>query len=785
VSPPPQRAIALTHAERQRAADVARLVRDGPGSIPRLLEMLGDPSWSVRREVIGGLGALGKAAIGPLCEVLERGRDHEGRVAATVDALVASSGEVLEELTVLAGHPNPAVVADAAQVLGRRGIARSLPVLTRLVTHPDDNVAVAAIEALGRIGGPAAIDVLIWAAQSGNFFRVFPAIDVLGRCGDPRAIPALAALLPDNIYMLEVARALGKTGESAAVAPLARLLLHPSEAVVRVAAVALADLFGRHRARYGDEAAPEAALRRAELDPAVTTRLGRSLAGAAPAEQLAIAVVLGAIGGDAALSSLFGLLDVPGPVGESAAAALKRLGKQSDEQIREALGAGDSARRRLLLPIVATLAAAPEVARCLGDPDATVRALACDALARMGAAGAVSALFPLLADSNQRVVQAASAAIQSLGSEETRALALRHASDGDPALRRGALKILSYFGFSEALPLFLAALGDEDPRTRGAALVGLAFVDEPAALEALLAASRTGDDKTRGLAMRALGMTTRDDARIGEQLRRGLEDPDAWVRYYACQALGKLALADATAAVVRLLDDPAGQVRVAAVEALTHFGNEAALDELTRLAESGEPDVQRAALVGLGMAQRPRSRAALAQAARSPDAATRLLAIAALATPAAADAVPILEAAARDPDDNVRAAALGFLAGLPGAEGSRILLELLREPAGRDGILPFLSVPADGRVPALLRALEAAGDDLAPALASALARMRTAEAKGALVQAMSLHSVPARKAAAAALASLRIPEGLSALRHAVESDPDPRVRQVCSVLLSQ
>src|SRR6185295_3312248 len=184
------------------------------------------------------------------CAGLRTQRGDEALIAATVDALVQNTADVLREVAALTGDANPAVVADAAQILGRRRQPGAVPVLTALVTHADDNVAVAAIEALGRIGGPSAVETLIVAVESGNFFRVFPAIDVLGRSGDPRAIPPLAALLTDSTYMLEAARALGKTGETAAVPPLAHLLSHRSEATARVAALALWELQARQSERY-------------------------------------------------------------------------------------------------------------------------------------------------------------------------------------------------------------------------------------------------------------------------------------------------------------------------------------------------------------------------------------------------------------------------------------------------------------------------------------------------------------------------------------------------------
>src|ERR1700679_3925884 len=95
-------AITLTPTEQPRLAEVRRLTQLGGGGVPELIEMLADPSWGVRRAVVAGLAALGDSALLPLCETLRNRRDSEARIAATVDALVASKSEVLGELSKLA-----------------------------------------------------------------------------------------------------------------------------------------------------------------------------------------------------------------------------------------------------------------------------------------------------------------------------------------------------------------------------------------------------------------------------------------------------------------------------------------------------------------------------------------------------------------------------------------------------------------------------------------------------------------------------------------------------------
>lgn len=776
--------VALTREQAARIDEAARHAGAGAAGVSALVGMLDDPSWAVRREVVVALAGLGAPATAPLVGVLLTRRDNEARIAAAVDALSSSSAAEFGPFGELAQSSDPAVLADLAQILGRQRKAQNVPALVALVAHADDNVAVAAIESLGRIGGSGGIDALIGAARSGNFFRTFPAIDVLGRSGDPRAVTPLVGLLADPTYTLEVARALGRTGEPAAVAPLVALLSRPSQSTLRVAALALAELNASHVERYGASDAVEHAIELASPGAAAEQRLIAGLNKADAAEQRALAFVLGALGSHDGVPALIGLLDQSTAVASAAANALKRIGKGSEPALLETLRHGSSARRLALLPTITSSTSAPDVAACLSDPDPEVRTLACSVLSRVGSAQVVPALFERLDDPNARVVQAAVGAIQSLGSAETTRLALEAAESSSQGRRWAGLRILAYFGDKTALPVFQRALESEDSRVRDIALGGLALLDEPAALESLLAATHAPSERTRGAAMRALGQCTNPDPRVPSTLRAALGDADAWVRYYACQALGRLRVEAATDAVVALLADGAGHVRVAAIEALSHFKTSAAQRALLEAAAGSDIDLQRAALIGLGLQRDPTLFPILVKAAESTDAATRLVALSALAESGSAGTLRVLARAARDADENVRTAAQGFLAAADAEEASDALIDLLRTDVDTERVLKLLTISNPARVPAIARALASADEELARTLSAALARLRSPDAAAALIGAMSLPSSTARKAAASAVASLRTPEGWEALRRAADTDPDPEVRKVSAVLVA-
>jgi HEAT repeat protein len=778
-------AYTLSDAERTRIAAVEQLGARAPASVDELVELLVDPSWIVRRAVIEALTIAGEAAVEPLCTVLREHRDHEGRLAAAVDALVALRVPVEPQVLRLSTDRNPAVVADAAQILGRRRSRVAIPVLVQLTRHASDNVAVAAIEALGRIGGSAAVEALVAAIDSGSFFRTFPAIDVLGRSGDPRAVEPLARLLASPHYLPEAARALGRSGDRGAVKPLLSLLGSRSDAVVRVAAVSLLELREHFVERSGGDVLLIDDLVRTQVGPEVVPRLIRGLSGADVDEALAICSLLGMIGNPEAAAALTAKLDGPRPVATAAAEALRRIGKDAEVHLIQAIREGSSERRKVLLPTVTRSWAATDLVVCLEDPDPEVRALACDSLARLGNPTVVPRLFGCLGDPNLRVVHSATAAIQALGTQEARDLALEATRSEHPVIRRAALRILAYFGDRESLAPMIAGLDDPDPRVRDAAVQGLPYVEDPRAREALFEASKRPDSKVRALAMRSLGHVPKANERVYSLLLRGLSDGDAWVRYYACQALGRLAYAPAAAELAQLLTDEAGQVRVSAVEALSHLESREAHEALRHAAESADVEVRRAALVGLGIAQRPEDLPLILAALGAADTPTRLMALSATSNFRSPRVLAALSSAASDADDQVRAAAIGLLAARPEEEATEILIELLASDATHDRAKAALLVPSEGRIAGLLMALASAGDELAPSLISVLARIHHVDGRAALLSAMKMDNVAARKAAATALAAGHDLEMLAALRDAADHDPDEEVREICALLLSE
>lgn len=769
--------------ERERIRHVEALRFDGAAAVPALLAELVEPAWAVRRAVVSVLAAGDRETALALCTALEQSRDDEAKVAGIVDALAASKADVDDVLIELARSSNPAVVCDAVQILGRHESEAALPVLEALSEHADDNVALAAVEALGRIGGKGAVDSLLKLARSGNFFRSFPAIDALGRARDPRALETLVKLAGEALYAPEAVRALGRLGDPAAAPDLVRLAAGASESLLRNIALALVAIRDQSKRQFGSGAAVERAFFASPRLPALRQQLVQSVKRADTAEQLALGQVLAWIGDESTVPTLLSLLEGPGAVAQVAAASLKQLSSVAEPQLVEALRESNAARRRLLIPVIGGRAAARDaLVECLEDGDPAVRALACDALARLSDPTIVPALFTLLGDPDGRVAQAALGAVQSLGSNETRQLTLRAATSSDERIRCAALRIIGYFAYPEGFAATSMAANDPSERVRDAAIGALPFFDTPEAVASLVAAARHESLRTRTAAIRALGQTSGGEQVLAE-LRLAVADESPWMRYYACQSLGKLRDEASTALLAERLSDGSGQVQVAAVDALAHLRGHDAFEVLSATVGSLDPDLHRAALVALGISRRPEALPQLLAALRGDDAATRLVALSALAELGLPDVVPALARATDDRDEGVRTAATGFLAARSDALATSELIKLLIKTPERESLVQALGHAAPGRVQAITDALVGADDAVASALVGSLAHTGSVEAMEAIRKGLQAKEDSTRRASAAALLALQDAESATALAHAALKDPDAEVRRISATAL--
>lgn len=751
---------------------------------PHLIGALGDESWRVRREVVGGLSKRGHPEMmAALVRVLRKEHRNFSILSSILQLLLFSGEETLEPLIELLGDPDPDLRLQAALALGEQRDARASGTLIAALEDEDLNVRYHAIEALGKLRATGAVDALLSIAESRDFFLAFPALDALIQINDSRIAPDLVPLLTDEVLRAPAAEALGHLGDEDAVAPLSALLNQPGSPV-EVIAGALATIHDRYEKLYG-EGEHIAALARREIDATGAQNLIDGLEMVSAEALPGYALVMGWLDGEAVERALTRLLGHPS-ARRGVVEALVRYGPRVVELLIEQLEAEDLETRK---------AAVIALGR-IGDRRATqalVRALQCDeeltvvaagALAKLGDRSAFEALLGFIGHENAAVRQAVISALNSLGHPEMPARLRPLLSHSDVRVRESAVKIAGYFGYPECVDLLLERCRDEDERVRRAAIEHLPYIEDDRVIPALTAALERESPRVRAVAAHALAQIESESAL--SHLLPALDDPDSWVRYFAARSIGRHGYGEALEPLARLArTDPASQVRIAAIEALGEIGDERAVAILAPLSEAKDRDMARAALSALGHIGHPMALQPLLSALRSPDAEQRIDALRAVAERGGPDAASTLEwAAAADGEDRVVRAAIEGLERLaariePDAgEAIDALVELTAgEGMRREAAIAALAHMRAEWIERVARGLGHARAEVRRSVVEALGRMKDARASRRITAALEDADATVRLSAATALAYLGSHSAEQKLALLARQDPDPAVRR--------
>jgi len=215
-----------TASEARRSAVVAVGKLGDPSAVPALTRLINDPNDEVRTAAVGALGLLGAVdAIDALIEQLTVGNEsYRQKVAYALGqiAAVPRSGKAGEEAL------------------------RTL--VANLEVRATQNAAKEALH----IAGKAAVPALIAHLQGRSHGDPVSAVTLLADAGDPRATPTLAAELErGRVAVPLVLKALGATGDPAALVPVLGVLASKDAAIRLAAMEALRPLLGSD-ARAGD-----------------------------------------------------------------------------------------------------------------------------------------------------------------------------------------------------------------------------------------------------------------------------------------------------------------------------------------------------------------------------------------------------------------------------------------------------------------------------------------------------------------------------------------------------
>lgn len=327
-----------------------------------------------------------------------------------------------------------------------------------------------------------------------------------------------------------------------------------------------------------------------------------------------------------------------------ACGALGRIGDPSTRTTLEDRLEDDDPRVRaeaaFALGLLGDPAAVAALARASGDKVAAVRARVADALGLLHDPSSTRALTGLLEDRNAVVVEAACNAVHRFGRADFAV---------DPLLtliaegrREPFIPALRALARAASSPLTLV------PRSRVRARRAIAALAGSRSVEARMLVAY-------GLS----NPTLQEEAQLLDEL---LDDPDARVRVFAAEALG-FAAAPVAPYLSRALEDPDDRVALAAVRALSRMRGPDAVDALARiLVHDNRLWLRRLAVRALASANPAAAAAMAAGLSRDEEPALRLETARVLQGRTEAASIRIASTLARDENPGVRAAALPGLA---------------------------------------------------------------------------------------------------------------------------
>ena len=538
---------AQTDMSRKREGAIELGYRKEPEIYPYLVELLDDPSSSLRHAAVISLGRYGNPAA---VELLAKPKILQSSQENIRWAAVSAIGQLGDHLAIphlvkAVDDPewvvrNQAVTEIKAQIkaLTGRKEDRTARVLVRMLALKEQEIIQLVIDAFCAMGDGSS-RLLIEALSSPSSYVREHAADALGELRTAEAVRPLIELLNDPNWWVRrsAARALGEIGDPEAIEPLVLSLSDNLDAVQKQASASLV--------RFGT-ASTEALL--AALAHERNKFILR-----------AILLTLGDVRDPKSIPALAEFLRSGYSVLRSAAIrALSGFGN----------GAMDTLKAAAMQPRVHLRPILTDAAR--GERPMRIRAIR--ALGDLEDGRAKSVLRTVAGGDDAGL---ASEAEKALGRIESAAWG-----------RSGALVALRETGDGSGLSIFIQALTDDAPHVRIEAARGLGRLGGPEAVASLVRLAETDkDSELRFEAVRLLRQCGAGNPAVFRLAERAVRDPHRDVRGQAAGLLGSFLDDKSIPLLVGLLADRHFSVRQAAEAALHGFADRA-LPKLVEVLDS-------------------------------------------------------------------------------------------------------------------------------------------------------------------------------------------------------
>jgi len=543
-----------------------------------------------------GLAACGTDKAVPALAPLLADPDLASWARIPLEAIPGPAAE--DALTQALGKVQGRLLVGVINSLGVRRDPAPVAQLAAKLADADADVASAAAVALGCIGGQAAAMALDEALTQAPAPVRGAVAEGCIRCAEKflaEGKDSEAARFYDKVRqaevpkqrMLEATRGAILARKSAGVPLLLEQLRSPDQGRFNIGLRVARELAGPEVTRALDQelwqARPERReyLLLAQADRGGSEALTTVVAAIARGDKALRLTAVGILDRFGDPSSAAVLLDAAAgddaQVTAAALTALARLpGNQVDSDVADRLSKSTGTMRRVLIELAARRqieAALPEIARCVGDADAGIRAAAIRALGALGKEPAVRDLVQMLGKNpGQKECEDIEAALLAISRRAGAGCVqdlLPLEQSGDSARRVTGLHALASAGGPAALEALRTALEDKDQAVQDEAVRTLStwpntWPEDERAAEPLLALARSASKPThRVLALRGYLQFLQGDKKLGnEEKTSKLEDllpllTRAEEKRQAIAVLQDVASAQALGLLTRFAEDPA------------------------------------------------------------------------------------------------------------------------------------------------------------------------------------------------------------------------------------
>lgn len=523
---------------------------NSPRAIPFLVEAVGDESYRVREEALGGICSFPSEVVFPWLGAFLRNHDNANLRNAAMEAFPRYGAESTPYLVSLLNDKDEEVRMFSSVILGEVGDTVAVEPLVKALKDPDENVKHAAAESLGKLKAPHSVGPLVDCLIE-DFWIQYPAVIALGNIGDPGAIEPLLKLLDDEMLRQAVIEALGKIGDLSVVPALADILSQNDPSIRNDTIAALVNIQSRLERHIMPEGTCVPSIKETLDNAELIDHLLNSLQDPDLEVRKNAVVALGWLKQKRAVKRLVELL---------------RDYDLEEYVVGSLVSIGDDAL--------------PELIRGLENQEPKFRALLIRCIGWLDNMEGIRACLPFLRDEDNLVRhQAVIAMAGGLDSEEVEDALLTLLSDPEPEIRGALIEVMGKSRSKRLIKKLLSDLSIENGLRKVTTIQILGRLKEPKAFPPLQNLLKDKSNEIRAEVYRALSAINPNKMST-KILMAGLSDESPTVRKAAASCFSGLTRKNAEGSLINLLKDPDPGVRLAALESLGQIGSISCVEHL-------------------------------------------------------------------------------------------------------------------------------------------------------------------------------------------------------------